>query len=245
MRCACPPAAAVTVVAGDPCLDRLVASLRLRLAYREALGTGQRTLVAVSSTWGPGSLLEQCPELLPRLAGELPRSRYQLAAITHPNVWEWHGQRQVRAWYADSIRGGLLVVPPEQEWWSVLAAADVVIGDHGSVPCYAAAAGIPVILAVFPGREVDPRSQVAYLAKIAPRLRLNQPIAPQLGRAATGWCPELHAAIRARVTSEPGESARIIRTVLYQMMGLPRPPTPYPDPEPVPMPGAGLAGASR
>lgn len=62
-RYECPSAAAVTVVAGDLCLDRLVASMPLRHAYREALGTGRRTLVAVSSTWGPGSLLEQCPEL--------------------------------------------------------------------------------------------------------------------------------------------------------------------------------------
>jgi hypothetical protein len=245
LRWACPPAAAVTVVAGDPCLDRLVASMPLRHAYREALGTGRRTLVAVSSTWGPGSLLEQCPELLARLAGELPRRRYQLAAITHPNVWQWHGQRQVRAWYADSIRRGLLVVPPEQEWRSVLAAADVLIGDHGSVTCYAAAAGIPVVLAVFPAAEVDPRSQIAYLAKVAPRLRLNQPVAPQLGQAAAAWCPQLHAAIRARVTSEPGESARIIRAVMYQMMGLPKPTAPCADPEPVPVPSARLAEASQ
>jgi hypothetical protein len=245
LQCECPPAAAVTAVAGDPCLDRLVASMPLRHAYRTALGTGRRTLVAVSSTWGPGSLLEQCPELLPRLAAELPRGRYQLAAIAHPNVWQWHGRRQVTAWYADSIRRGLLVLPPEQEWRSVVAAADVLIGDHGSVPCYAAAAGIPVVLAVFPAGEVDPRSQVAYLAKAAPRLRLNEPIAPQLDRAAMAWCPELYAAINGKVTSAPGQSARIIRTVMYQLMGLSEPTSSCAAPEPVPVPGAGLAEASQ
>jgi hypothetical protein len=245
LRYACPAAAAIAAVAGDPCLDRLVASMPLRHAYREALGTGRRTLVTVSSTWGPGSLLEQCPELLPRLAGELPRGRYQLAAITHPNVWQWHGRRQVTAWYADSIRRGLLVVPPEQEWRSVVAAADVLIGDHGSVPCYAAAAGIPVVLAVFPAREVDPRSQVACLAKVAPRLRLNQAVAPQLDQAARVWRPEMHAAIHAKVTSAPGESSRIIRTVMYRLMGLPEPEASCADPEPVPVPAAGLAEVSR
>jgi hypothetical protein len=245
LRCECPPAAAVTVVAGDPCLDRLVASIPLRHAYREALSTGRRTLVAVSSTWGPGSLLEQCPELLPRLAGELPRGRYQLAAITHPNVWEWHGRRQVTAWYADSTRRGLLVMPPEQEWRSVAAAADVLIGDHGSVSCYAAAAGIPVALAVFPDGEVEPRSQVAYLAKVAPRLRLGEPIAPQLAQAVMAWCPELHAAIRAQVTSVPGQSARIIRTVMYQLMGLPEPAASCPASEPASVPSRELAGAAQ
>jgi hypothetical protein len=48
---ACPEAAPVAVVAGDPCCDRLVASLPHREAFREALGVGDRKLVAVSSTW--------------------------------------------------------------------------------------------------------------------------------------------------------------------------------------------------
>ena len=57
LRRSCPEAADIAVVAGDPCFDRLAVSLPTRARYRQALGTGDRTLVALSSTWGPGSLL--------------------------------------------------------------------------------------------------------------------------------------------------------------------------------------------
>jgi hypothetical protein len=233
-------------VAGDPCLDRLTASLPLRGAYRQALGTDGRMLVAVSSTWGPGSLLEQHPELPSRLADELPASGYQLAAITHPNTWHFHSPRQIRAWYADSARRGLVIVPPEAEWRAVLAAADVLIGDHGSVTSYAAAAGVPVTLAAFPSDEVDAQSQVAHLAKIAPRFRPDRPVGPQLDQAAAAWNPRLHAAFRAEVTSAPGGAARTIRTAMYQLLHLAEPVTP-PGTMPVPVPAADrwLAGTAR
>jgi hypothetical protein len=232
LRRGCPPAAEVAVVAGDPCLDRLTASLPRRDAYRLALSTGGRTLVVVSSTWGPGSLLEQHLDLLPRLVGELPADRYQLAVITHPNVWYWHGARQVRAWYADCARRGLLVVPPAEEWRAVLAAADVLVGDHGSVTSYAAAAGIPVALAAFPSREVDPGSQAARLAQLAPAWRASRPVEAQLRQALAAWTPQLHEAFRAEVTSAPGRAARIIRAAMYRLMGLREPAEP-PETEPV------------
>jgi hypothetical protein len=44
----CPEAAPVAVVAGDPCYDRMAASLAWREVYRRALGIGDRKLVAVS-----------------------------------------------------------------------------------------------------------------------------------------------------------------------------------------------------
>lgn len=226
LRRGCPPAADVAVVAGDPCLDRLAVSLPGRGAYRRALGTRGRVLVVVSSTWGPGSLLEQYPDLLPGLARELPGDRYQVAVLTHPNAWHWHSGRQIRAWYADATRRGLVLVPPQAQWRAVLAAADVLAGDHGSVTSYAAASGIPVMLAAFPEGEVDPGSQVAHLARIAPRLRCGQPAAPQLESAAAAWNPRLHAAFRAEVTSAPGRAAGIIRALMYRLMNLAEPASP-------------------
>lgn len=156
LRHACPPAASVAVVGGDPCYDRIAASLPFRDSYRKALGVGDRILVAVSSTWGSGSLLQRCPDLLPQLCDELPPEKYRIAAIVHPNAWCWHGRRQVRAWYLDAVKRGLIMVPPEEGWRAVLAAADVVVADHGSVTCYAASTGVPVVLAVFPGEDVEP-----------------------------------------------------------------------------------------
>jgi hypothetical protein len=230
----CPEAAAVAVVAGDPCYDRLVASMPLRDGYREALGVGGRKLVAVSSTWGPGSLLHRHPSLLAELVDQLPSGQYQVAAIVHPGVWCWHGARQVRAWYADCVRRGLLLVPPDEGWRAVLAAADVVIGDHGSVTCYAAAAGIPVLLAL-PVDEIEPGSPVAQLGQIAPRLRQGRPYAAQLERAARSRRPEQHAVIEALVTDIPGQSARTIQHLMYRLMKL-RAPATDPEVRPVALP---------
>jgi hypothetical protein len=242
LRRSCPEAAAIAVVAGDPCFDRLTASLPARDRYRQALRTGDRTLLAVSSTWGPGSLLCRYPGLLAELVDQLPSRQHQIAAIVHPGVWHWHGVRQVRAWYADCVRRGLILVPPEEGWRAVLAAADVVVGDHGSVTCYAAAAGIPVLLASFPSGEVEPDSPVATLAAIAPRLRTGRPYAAQLERAASTWRPEQHSVIQAMITDSPGQSAHIIRSLLYRLMRLSVPSAgpevpPVPAPQPVALGG--------
>jgi hypothetical protein len=222
LRRSCPEAAAIAVVAGDPSYDRLAASMPERDSYRRALGVGERKLVAVSSTWGPGSLLCRHPALLKDLVDQLPPQHYQLAAIIHPGVWHWHGPRQLHAWYADCVRRGLILVP-EQRWRSVLAASDYVIGDIGSVTCYAAAAGIPVLLGPSAVDEIEPGSPVAILSETAPRLRPGLPYPIQLERAASGWLPERHRMIRALVTDVPGQSAAIIRSTMYRLMSLAEP----------------------
>lgn len=235
LRELCPEAAPVAVVGGDPCYDRLAASLPLRGTYRRALGIGGHKLVAVSSTWGPGSLAQGCPDLLPRLIAELPAGTYRVAAILHPNAWYWHGPRQVRAWHADCIRRGLILVPPEEGWRAIVAAADLVIGDHGSVTYYAAAAGIPVLLGAFPAEHVVPGSPVADLGATAPRLRQGERFAPQLEQAAAAWPRHAAAALRREVTDAPGQAARIVRSVMYRLMNLPEPHS-GPDTRPVPVP---------
>jgi hypothetical protein len=241
LRRSCPEAAGIVAAAGDPCYDRLSVSLPGRDAYRRALGTGDRTLVVVSSTWGPGSLLNRHRVLLAELIHELPSRQYQVAAVIHPGVWSWHGTRQVCTWFADCVRQGLFLIPPEEGWRAALAAADVVLGDHGSVTCYAAAAGVPVLLASFPAGEIEPGSPVAHLGAIAPKLRPERPYAPQLEKAISAWRPEQHRAMQALVTDVPGQSARIIRSVMYRLMKLPEPDgqpnvRPVPDPRPVAIP---------
>jgi hypothetical protein len=240
-----PEAAAVATVVGDPCFDRLAMSVPRRAAYRDALDVHGRKLVAVSSTWGEGSLLRRWPDLLPQLAEELPRDEYLLVAIVHPNTSGWHGRRQLFSWYGDAISRGLIFVPPEEGWRAVLAAADALIGDHGSVSAYAAAIGIPVLLAAFPDEDVDRESPLRDLARIAPSHRPGQSVRSLLPVARAAWTPEGASAIRARITDVPGESARIIRRVMYRLMDLPEPDT---DPAvcPVPVPavitGSSMAG---
>src|SRR5262249_36459734 len=140
-------------------------------SYRDALRlpAGQR-LIVVSSTWGPRSLLGRRWDLLPRLLAELPREQYRIMALLHPNAWFGHGTRQIRAWLTDCLRTGLSLLPPEADWRAVLAAADCVIGDHGSIILYGAAAGLPVLSAEFPATDVAPDSAMAELATSAPKI---------------------------------------------------------------------------
>lgn len=229
-----PEAGQAAVVGGDPCYDRLDASLHLRERYRHCLGTRDRKLVVVTSTWGAGSLLETCPDILSRLASELLPEGYCLAAIIHPNAWVWHGPLQVRAWCAEAARRGLILVDPEDGWRAVLAAADCLIGDHGSVTAYGAAIGVPVLFGALPTGHVMPGSPIAKLGEMAPRL-CPGPLVPQIVRVMATWHKEYGVVMRACLTDVPGQSARIIRRVLYELMGLPEPGgTPGVDPIPVP-----------
>ena len=238
LRRSCPEAAEIAVVAGDPCYDRLSISLADRDRYRRSLGVRDRKIVVVSSTWGPGSLLNRHRGLLAQLVDQLPPDRYQVAAIFHPSVWHWHGIRQVQAWYAECVRRGMVLIPPEEGWRAALAAADIVVGDHGSVTCYAAAAGVPVLMASYPAEEIEPGCVIGRLGEIAPKLQPGQPYAPQLEKAMSAWCPEQHRVMQALVTDVPGQSARIIRSVLYRLMELAEPNDeprirPVPAPRPV------------
>ena len=112
LRRSCPEAAPAVVIAGDPCHDRLVASLPLRAAYRRALRVkDDQKLILVTSTWGPQSLLGQAPEILSRLLTDLPGDRYRVAVSLHPDAWYWHGPWQIRAWHAGGRRSGMTLLP--------------------------------------------------------------------------------------------------------------------------------------
>jgi len=222
----CPEAVPAARVAGDPCYDRLLVSRPLRRAYRRAMGVaaGAR-LIVTASTWGPHSLFGQPTDLHDRMLDELPRDKYQVSALLHPNVWYGHGPRQIRAWKGSAMRRGLGLVPPDSEWLGALLAADVVVGDAGSSTAYAAAAGVPVILGRQPDEGIAPGSPAALLAESAPRLRVDRPIAGQLTDAIAGYGTELSRSIAGRITSEPGHFARNMRPLLYRKLGLSQPPT--------------------
>ncbi|PZG32458.1 hypothetical protein C1I98_29310 [Spongiactinospora gelatinilytica] len=232
----CPEAIPVAEVIGDPVYDRLVASAAERPAYRRALGVDDdRELVVVASTWGQRSLFGRQAELLRWVLAELPKERYRVAALLHPNIWFGHGVWQVRGWLTESVRDGLALVPPEAEWLGALVAADHVVGDHGSVTVYGAAAGAPVLLVDGTEDDVDPDSAGGLLAATAPRLRFDRPLAAQLGEVAASHHSQRYADVTARVTSAPGRFDRNMRKLLYRLMRLPQPPS-IPRAEPVPVP---------
>ncbi len=221
LRAACPEALPAAVVAGDMCLDRMLASRPLRELYRRAFGVGPgQRLVFASSTWGSGSLAGADLDLVWRLARELPLDEFAVVVALHPNVWDLHSRWQVRSWLAHASDAGVRVLPPQEGWRAALVAADVVVGDHGSVPFYGAALGRPLLLASFAHADLDPASPVAMLGRAAPRLDVSRPLPPQLHAAIDAGPPPEFGPITALASSAPGRAAELLRPRLYRLLGL-------------------------
>lgn len=235
LRESCPEALPMAVVAGDICLDRMLTSLTLRDEYRRRLGvaSGQR-LVTVSSTWSTESVFGRHPELCARLLAELPSDDYRVALVLHPSAWSVHSPWQIRAWMADCLRDGLLVLPPEEGWRATVIASDYVIGDHGSTTQYAAAIGIPVLVSAAPDLRVRTGSLADVLAGAVPAFDQNRPALPQLADAEHRRADGLADLISSR----PGSAAAILRRAAYRLLRLPEPDvpavaTPIPLPHPI------------
>ncbi|WP_241562081.1 hypothetical protein [Streptomyces hoynatensis] len=234
----CPEALSRATVVGDPSHDCLLASLPHRAVYRRALGIeeGQRLLV-LSSTWGRSAFFSRLDALLPRLLSELPRDRFVIAVLVHPNVAAGHGTYQVRSWLASYLRRGVAVAPPTTDWPSLLVAADWVLGDHGSLTSYATLAGVPILLTSHPEDEVAPDSPAAALARRAPILSPAMPLAEQLDYAAAGFGPDRYREVCALLSSEPGRFPPRMRTLMYRLLGLSEPAyEPVMGPAPLPPP---------
>ncbi|MDQ3786954.1 MAG: hypothetical protein M3422_06895, partial [Actinomycetota bacterium] len=138
LRRECPAAVPSAVVVGDPCYDRILASLSLRDKYRKAWGVRDgESLVMVTSTWGRRSLLGERRAVLDRLLAELPRT-VKVVMTLHPAVWAGHGPRQINSWLRGHRDAGLGLVGPGAEWRDLLVAADYLVGDLGSVSLYGA-----------------------------------------------------------------------------------------------------------
>lgn len=218
-----PKANGRTLLIGDPCFDELSASLSNAASYRRALGTpDNHRLVVLSSTWGPTSLLGRDPELPARVLAALPYDEYRVAAIIHPNVWSAHGSWQIRALLASALEAGLLLVPTVHAWRSALVAADVVIGDHGSVTLYGAALGKPVLLAAF-GDDAVPGTAIARLGQDAPRLGPREDLRLRVESAVADHAPERYAEISQLAFAETGQALARLRTALYHLLKLTEP----------------------
>ncbi|MEE1753688.1 hypothetical protein [Streptomyces sp. SP18CS02] len=232
----CPEALPAAEVVGDPCFDRISASLASRALYREALHTRARQrLVLVCSTWGPDSLLGRGWDLLERLVTELPRDEYRVAALLHPHVWNAHGEWQIRSWLAGLGRSGLTLISQYGDWAGALVAADYIVGDHGSVSLYGAMTGAPVLMAGTPVPDVDPGSPLAELNSFAHRLDRDRPLPQQLNRSSAAYRPHRYEQVAARITSEPGRFAQKMRALLYRKLRL-RAPAARPTTEPARLP---------
>jgi hypothetical protein len=173
----------------DICYDRLLASIPFRADYRRALGLprGHRLVLV--------SIVDDRMTLLARLVDALPPERYRVAAVVGPEVWGEYGAWQVRAWLADCLRAGLLLVRPDEGWHAMLVAADLVVGGRDPVARYGAAIGLPV----------------------ADVTRPDEPLRDQVDAAIR------QGAVVERGTSVPGYAGERLRSELYRLLELAEP----------------------
>lgn len=224
-------------VIGDPTYDRLCASLPLRDHYRGRLGVApDQRLVVITSTWRGDSLLGGWRDLPARLLGELPADEYRVAAVLHPNIHSWHGAFHTAQVFADAYAAGLLRIPPVDGWRAALIAADLVIGDHGSVTLYGAGLDRPVLLGST-GTTTVPGTPPEELARTADRLTPGLPLREQIERGIDTYPPGRFAGLTERMFARRGEAVPALRELLYRRLGLPEPDRPaallaVPDPHP-------------
>jgi hypothetical protein len=224
-----------TLVAGDPCLDRIVASSRRRDRFRIAFDTQDRHLVTVASTWGKHSLFGTHPELAARLVHELPLDRFRVALVLHPNVSAHHSPQRVRSWLRPALDAGLIALPPEEGWRAAILASEIIISDHSSVTCYALGAGKPVLMAADGGPEVVLNSPMDALRNALPALNHGDALQPQIEQAMAKFDPTALLPLTDNIFAHRAQSAQVLRTALYHILDLPEPRNtarlpPIPDP---------------
>lgn len=221
LKASYPEAASRCLVAGDLTYDRMVASLPLRDDYRAALGIGAgQRLIVVTSTWGEESLFGRWRDLPARLLAELPADEYRVALVLHPNIWSWYGAHQVqRMWLDDAMDAGLLLIPPAVGWQAALTAADLVVGDQGSVTLYAAALDRPVLLAAM-GETVVPGAPPRRLAAVAAALDTARSLREQVEAGIEGYRSGMFGGLTAEMFSSVSDSARSLRALFYDRLGL-------------------------
>ncbi|WP_329069863.1 hypothetical protein [Amycolatopsis sp. NBC_01480] len=217
-----PATAGTTALIGDPQFEQLLDSAGHREHYRRLLGVGDRRFVLLSSTWGQGSLIGTRPRLPAEILAAMPHDETAVGLVLHPNIWSRYRPFQVHAWFAAAEEAGLLVFPPELGWQAALVAADLVVGDHGSVSLLAAAAGKPVLLAAS-GAEVVPGTSAELLCERATRLRRDEPLRPQLEEAGSEPWQELLA--EGTFAHTQGSLARL-HALVHETLGLPPLPAP-------------------
>ncbi|MEU7639963.1 CDP-glycerol glycerophosphotransferase family protein [Streptomyces sp. NPDC039016] len=238
-----PATAGRTLLVGDPCHDALLDGRALRTTYRTALGIADgRRLIMLSSTWRDHSVLGRDPALPARLLAELPLDDYAVALVTHPNITSAHGSYVLRSHLDSAHDAGLLTIPPTAGWQATLLAADLLIGDHGSVTFYGAALGTPLLLGAFGDDEAVDGTPMAELGRIAPRLRPDAALRPQIERVlGLGRVPGDDTLERLRKVGEsafaaPGRALELLRTAVYDLLRLPEPADGSPPPRRAPEP---------
>jgi hypothetical protein len=232
----CIDALPAALVAGDPCLDRLIMSKPKRAEYRSRLGIAAgRQLLVIGSTWGADSLYGAHGDVLDRALQEASARDCAVVVLLHPNVWFGHSPWQIQAWFRRYRQAGVHLVRPHLDWRSYLLCADRFVGDHGSVSLYAMALGTPQVRTAFPIESIAPGSAMELLHATVPAV---QPQVPLFAQFTSADLRPAHPTVVERLTSRPGTSAEVLRAALYRHLRLEEPDHPatfdaVPAPEPL------------
>jgi len=229
----CPEALGAAEIVGDLCLERMLGSLVKRREYRKALGIGRdQKFIVMASTWGALSLIgESRSTLLERMFRELPMERFALGAVPHPNIEHGDGP-SMSGLLAPRLENGLLMPQVHEGWRAMLIAADLVVGDSGSVTQYAGAIRRPILLSAFGYDQMPPDGALAGIGKAAPWLDQVKPLIPQLLEAIERGPVLDYGGILAADRSP----SALITAKIHAMLGIPA----YPLPEPKILPVTAL-----
>jgi hypothetical protein len=244
IRRSCPATADRVRLIGDPTFDRMAASWVMRREYRRALGVDDgRRLVVVSSTWGQHSLLGKMQNFVHVLVAQLPMDEFQVALVLHPNIWVGHIPYNVSELFRDARDGGLLLIPPDLGWRAALIAADLVLGDHGSVTFYGAALRRPTAQVVDGSAELDPDSALALFCRNAIRLDRWGGLRDQLASLTRDYDPLLIEQVSEEAIGARNQSWQIIHDTIYELLDL-TPPDRTPRMLPIPLPQPMMPGTT-
>ena len=228
-------------VVGDPAYAFLRRSMVCWQSFRGWLGVGHdQRLIVITSTWTDESLYRRHKEIAARLLAQLPADRYKIVLVQHPNIAAMDSVFGIDCSLKTEKAAGLIVLPPyDGGWRAALIAADLVIGDHGSVTFYAGAIDRPVLAL---------RTGVAELAAESPfrdYLRLTSELDPegdlrtQIERAVADYRPGQFDEVVPHVIGVSEDGLEQLRAIIFERLGRERPTKPIRF-DPVPKPAHDL-----
>lgn len=208
------------IVIGDMVLDKLMAHADLKPYFQQDLKIGDRKLVVVSSTWGRQSTFATQRQIITRLVADLPADEYAVALVLHPNIWWGESRFEIKVHLRDALDSGLLLID-HTTWQGAIIAADLVVGDHGSVTGYAVGMGRPVLVAADGSAELDDNSPLSSLHAALPHISGEKPLREQVERALNEHHPEAWKPYTDMLFELPGEGLAAAANALRGLMGLP------------------------
>jgi hypothetical protein len=144
--------------------------------------------------------------------------------VLHPNIWTIHSPTNVLAGFADHcppgpadrqtdrrLAGGAADRRRSDPWRPRLGAPDGTILD------------VPILLGAFSAEDAVAGGTTEQLAGMAAAVLPDVLIQEQLLAAADGHRPGRYGAVARRITSVPGEFARLLRGEVYRQLDYPEP----------------------